>query len=173
MKKLFFWIFVEIILFSVIDGVAQRPQDNRQALEDNFWDRRNTFLKTEVGLTVDETKIFIPLENEFKQKMLEVGRDCRSMMRESQNKQKMTDAEYLKMIDCYLDNRIKEAQLEKEYYEQFKKVISPEKLHKYHEADLKFSRELINLRRTPPPSDRNNTNRPGNRNNTNRPGNSK
>ena len=166
MKKLFFLIFVGNILFNVFDGVAQRPQFNRQESENAFWERRNTFIKAEIGLTAEEASKFIPLENEFKQKMLEVGRECRSLTRESQNRQTMTDAERLKLIDCYLDSRIKEAQLEKVYYEQFKKVMSPEKLYKYHDADAKFARELINMQRAVPPP-RNNPNGQGNRNNPN------
>ena len=170
MKKLFLLIFVGTILFNVIDGVAQRQPSNRQESENAFWERRNTFIKAEIGLTAEEANKFIPLENEFKQKMLEVGRECRSLTRESQNSQKLTDAERLKLIDCYLDSRIKEAQLEKEYYEQFKKVISPEKLYKYHDADTKFARELINMQRTASPF-RNNSVFPLNRNNPNGPGN--
>jgi len=168
MKKIFLLTFFVAVLFNMIEISAQGQQGNRQILGNDFWERRNQFISAEVGLTSDEASKFFPIENEFKQKIFEVGRECRRLTRESQQKQKMTDAEYLKLIDCYLDNRIKEVQIEKEYYEKFKKVINPVKLYKYHEADAKFSRELINMRRTTPQStDRNNTNRPGNRNNTN------
>jgi hypothetical protein len=170
MKKIFLLIFVVAAHFNLIDVSAQGQQGNRQILGNDFWERRNKFISAEVSLTTDEAKKFFPLENEFKQKIFEVGRECRSFTRESQNKQKMTDADYSKLIDCYLDSRIKEAQLEKEYFDKFKKIISPEKIHKYHEADARFQRELVNnMRRTAQPV-RNNTNRQGgDRNNTNRP----
>ena len=170
MKKIFLLSFIVAMQFNMVDVSAQRQQvrqSDRQIIGNDFWERRNMFIKAEIGLTADEAKEFIPLENEFKQKQLEVGRECRNLARESQNKQKMTDAEYLKLIDCYLDNRIKEAQIEKEYFEKFKRIIRPEKLHKYQEADAKFSRELINMRRMNPPQGRNNTNRSEDRNNTN------
>jgi len=170
MKKNLFLVFIVLALFHIIDASAQGQQGNRQLLGNDFWERRNQFIREEVGLTSDEASKFFLIENEFKQKIFEVGRECRSLTRESMQKQKMTDAEYLRLIDCYLDNRIKEVQIEKEYYEKFKKIITPEKLHKYHEADAKFSRELVNVRRTAPPSNRNNTNRQaGERTNTNRP----
>ena len=120
-------------------------------------------------MSPDEAAKFIPLENEFKQKVFDVGRDCRTLTRESREKAKQSDAEYLKLIDCYLDNRIKEAQLEKEYFEKFKKILKPEKLYKYREADAKFSRELIVIMRRPnSPQERTNTNRPTERGNQNR-----
>ena len=169
MKKIFLLSFIIAMQFNMVDVSAQRQQvqqGGRQIIGGNeFWERRNMFIKTEIGLTADEAKVFFPLENEFKQKQFEVGRDCRDLARESQNKREMTDAEYLKLIDCYLDSRINEAQIEKEYFEKFKKIITPEKLRKYQEADAKFSRELVNMRRTNPPQNRNNTNR--DRNNTN------
>jgi len=171
MKKIFLLIFILAAHFNVINVCAQGQQGNRQILGNDFWERRNKFISAEVGLTTEEANKFMPLENEFKQKIFEVGRECRSVTRESQNRQKMTDADYLKLIDCYLDSRIKEAQLEKEYFEKFKKIISPEKIHKYHEADARFSRELINNMRRTAPTDRNNTNRPANRNNSNPSGN--
>ena len=171
MKKTFLLTFLVVVFLNIVDGLAQGQQrDNRPGLGNDFWEKRNAFIKAEIGLTADEEKKFIPLENEFKQKQFEVGRECRNLARESQNKQKMTDAEYLKLIDCYLDNRIKEAQVEKEYFEKFKQIIRPEKLHKYQEADAKFSRELVNnMRRMAPQQDRNNNNRPSNRNNNNPP----
>ena len=170
MKTKFIFTFFVALLFNMVEVKAQGQQGNRQLFSTDFWERRNTYIKAEVGLTTDEAGKFIPLENEFKQKIFEVGRECRSVTRESQNKQKMTDAEYLQLIDCYIDTRMREAQIEKEYFEKFKKVITPEKIHKYQEADAKFSRELIITRRIVSP-DRNNTNRPANRNNTNQSGN--
>ena len=171
MKKTFLLTCIVTVLFSIVNLSAQgQQQGNRQIMSNDFWERRNTFIKSAVGLTANEASIFIPLENEFKQKQLEIGRECRNLERESLNKQKMTDDEYLKLIDCYLDNRIKEAQIEKEYFEKFKNVVKPDKLQKYREADARFSRELVNMRRTIP-VERNNTNSPGNRNNTNQSGN--
>ena len=182
MKKIFLLILIGAALFNIVAASAQGQQTNRQILGNDFWERRNDFIKKEVGLTADEASKFIPLETEFRNKIVEVGRECRSLARESQNRRKMSDGEYSKLVDCQIETRIKEAQLEKEYYEKFKKILSPEKLYKYQQADISFSRELVNnMRRTTVPErsntnrpeDNNNTNRPENRNNTNRPGNTR
>jgi hypothetical protein len=178
MKKHFvILLLIVAILCSIVGMSAQTQTGNRQSAGTEFWERRNSFIIAEIGISTDDAAKFIPLENEFKQKMLEVGRDCRTLSRESQNKQKMSDAEYMKLIDCYLDTRNKEVQLEKEYFERFKRILSPEKIYKYQEADAKFSRELVDMRRTAPTdrnnmdrsSDRNNPNRTQDRNTTNRP----
>ena len=168
MRKHIFWIFIATVMFSMADLTVSGQTNVRQTFNRaDFGARRNAFLTAEAGLTSEEAGKFIPLENEFKQKLFEVGRDCRMLMREGQNKQKMSDAEYKKLIDCHLETRIKEAQLEKEYFEKFNKLLSPEKLYKYHQADAKFSRELVIERR--PAGDReNNRNSNRNTNNNNR-----
>ena len=169
MKKQLFWTCIVALLFNLFDVSAQ-VQGNRQPFGNDFWEKRNAFIVADCGLSPDEAAKFIPLENEFRQKVFDIGRDCRTLARESREKTKQSDVEYLKLIDCYLDNRIKEAQLEKEYFEKFKKILKPEKLYKYREADAKFSRELINnVRRPNTPQERTNTNRPPDRDNTNRP----
>ena len=166
MKKHVFLTFIVAVLFNLVDMTASGQTNRPQAFNrEDFGARRNTFITTEVGLTAEEASKFIPLENEFKMKLFEVGRDCRRLMRENQDKKTMSDAEYLKQIECYLDTRLKEAQLEKEYYEKFKKILSPGKLFKYQQADAKFSREFVIIRRAP--EDRNNGNRNNNRGNNN------
>jgi len=38
---------------------------------------------------------------------------------------------------------MRQAQLEKEYYEKFKKILSPKKLYRYKRAEGKFAREFM------------------------------
>ena len=166
MKKTVFLTFIVAVLFSMVDITVSGQTNARQTFNrEAFNIRRNNFITSEIGLTTEEASRFIPLENEFKLKLLEIGLDCRRLTRESQNNKKMSDAEYTKVIECYLDTRLKEAQLEKEYYEKFKKILSPEKIYKYQQADIKFSREYAIVRR--PTGNRNNDNNRNNRNTDN------
>ena len=41
---------------------------------------------------------------------------------------------------------MKEAELEKEYYNKFRKVLSPEKLYRYKNAEMKFARIFMKER---------------------------
>ena len=164
MKKKYFLTLLAGLLCCLIHWSAEGQTNNRPQLDgNNFWIQRNAFIASETKLTADEVKRFIPLENEFKQKILEVGRDCRTRTRESQNRRNMTEADYTRLIDCYLDTRIKEAQLEKEYFEKFKKILTPDKLFNYQQADARFAREYVTERR-PGGGERNATN-----NNSQRP----
>jgi hypothetical protein len=151
----------------MVDMAVSGQTDERLAFNrEDFLVRRNAFITAEIKLTAEEARRFIPLENEFRLKLFEIGRDCRRLTRESQDKKTMSDAEYRKLIDCYLETRQKEAQLEKEFYEKFNKILRPEKLYKSQQADAKFSREYVIVRR--PAGDRGNMNNRGNANNRNR-----
>ena len=47
------------------------------------------------------------------------------------------------VIDECVSVNMRQAQLEKEYYEKFKKILSPKKLYRYKRAEGKFAREFM------------------------------
>ncbi|MDR2233824.1 MAG: hypothetical protein LBE56_12000 [Tannerella sp.] len=159
MRTQVIFTFIVALLCSVIDGSAQEQKSEKQSSRKEFWEKRNTFIAKEINLTADETSKFIPLENEFQQKKIDIGRECRALNRASREKETLTDAEYLNLIDCDLDARIKELQLEKEYFEKFKQILKPDKLFKYRIADAKFTREVVNMQRSSQSGQRRNQNR--------------
>ena len=145
MRKIIFITAVACLLCSTISVLAQENNDREKRTfdKDAFQAKRSAYITAEIGLTADEAGDFIPLDNEFKQKVFDAGRECRRLGRQNNTKEKLSDNDYLKLIDCQIDTKLKEAQLEKEYLEKFKKILSPEKLYKYQQADAKFMREFI------------------------------
>lgn len=111
-----------------------------------FMAKRNAYITASAGLTADEAAAFIPIENEMQRKKFEIGRDCRKLARKSRSKEGLTEEEQQKLVDCTTETRLKEAKLEKEYYEKFKHILSMEKLYKYQEAEARFMREFMQER---------------------------
>jgi hypothetical protein len=126
-------------------AVAQEETDRTQKFDKQaFQAKRNAYITIEAGLTADEAAAFIPLDNELKQKQYNAGRECRKRNRECRTgKEPLSDEACLKLIDCNIETRIREAQLEKEYYEKFKRILPPLKLYKYQQADFRFMREFM------------------------------
>jgi hypothetical protein len=125
-------------------AVAQEEKDRTQKFDKQaFQAKRNAYITVEAGLTPDEAATFIPLDNELKQKQFDAGRECRKLHRKCRTQEKLSDEACLKLIDCNIETRLKEAQLEKEYYEKFKRILSPLKLYKYQQADFRFMREFM------------------------------
>ena len=142
MKQRIQIICMAVILFSHFT-VGQEQDEGRKFDRQSFQAKRNAYITAEIGLTPEEAARFIPLDNELKQKQFDAGRECRRLLRESRSQEAKSDKFYQELIDCMIETRIKEAQLEKEYYKKFKQILSPVKLYKYREADFKFMREFM------------------------------
>ncbi|MDR1344397.1 MAG: hypothetical protein LBJ39_03495 [Tannerellaceae bacterium] len=141
MNKIFVAIFGPLIMLASLGGYAQgkRGQFNKEL----FLVKRSAFITTELSLTQQEAELFIPLLEELEQKKYEAGQKCRKLSKEIERKKNPNNVDYLNTIDECLGVGIKEAKLEEEYYEKFKKVLSPEKLYKYKDVEHRFAIEFI------------------------------
>ncbi|MDR1407405.1 MAG: hypothetical protein LBJ23_05085 [Tannerella sp.] len=143
MKKRILYIIAPICL-AFITITLHGQTDSRQKFDrQEFMTKRNAYITAEAKLTAEEAVEFIPLENQMKDKLFEIGHECRKQNRELRSKKSPSDEMYLKLVDCNIETRLKEAQLEKEYYDRFKKILSPEKLYNYQQAEFKFMREFM------------------------------
>ena len=143
MNKIFFITFVALSVVFSFSARAQGGKQHRNFDRETFQAKRSAYITAEVGLTPDEAASFIPLCNELQEKMFELGRECRKLSKELKQNPEASDAEYTKTIDVCVDVNLKQAQLEKEYYNKFKEILSPKKLYKYRRAELKFAREFM------------------------------
>ncbi len=133
------------LLFALATPTASNAQKDAKKRIDReaFFARRNAYITAEAGLTADEAAAFIPLENELQRRKFEVGRECRKLARKNRTQQGLTDHERRELSNCLTETRLKEAQLEKEYIERFKKILSVEKLSKYQQAEAEFLRKFL------------------------------
>lgn len=146
LNKIFFVTFVALLSLSTTIINAQERDGNRADRHfdrESFLIKRSAFITAELGLTTEEAAAFMPLCEELQQKKFEAGMVCRKLQREMRTAKNITDADYTKTIDECLGVGLKEAQLELEYYEKFKNILSPEKLYKYKQAELKFARDFM------------------------------
>ncbi len=143
MRKIFFITFVAISILTAIDANAQSGKDHKHFDREAFEARRNAYITAEVDLTPEEAAQFIPLCEELRKKKFELGRESRKITKEIRHLENPTDADYTRVIDVDLDVEIKKAQLEKEYYEKFKQILSPDKIYKFRKAEYKFVRDYM------------------------------
>ena len=143
MNKIFFITFVAFSVVFSFSVNAQGGKPHRNFDKEAFLAKRNAFITAEVGLTPEEASKFIPLCNELQEKLFEAGRECRKLSKDLRRNPDASDEDYMKVIDECVKVNLKQAQLEKDYYEKFKKILSPKKLYKYRQAELKFAREFM------------------------------
>lgn len=144
MSKIFIITFALLMILSPMGLNAQdKERSDRTFDKESFVIKRSAFITAELSLTPEEAAVFMPLCEELQQKKYEAGLKCRKLSREIKSKENPTDTEYTQAIDECLGVSMKEATLEKEYYEKFKKVLPPEKLYKFRDAEHKFAREFM------------------------------
>ncbi|MFH2094395.1 MAG: hypothetical protein ABIJ16_01750 [Bacteroidota bacterium] len=102
------------------------------------------YITNELDLTVKEAQQFWPVYNEMEAKMDEL----RSKEREIHRKMKkgideLSDQELEKLIDEQMSVQLKAAEIEKEYYNEFKKVLPIKKVCMLQHAEKEFMHKLL------------------------------
>lgn len=143
MNKIFIITFVTFSFLFAGTMHAQKGQQRRNFDRKAFIENRNAFLITEIGLTSEEAAKFIPLYDEYQSKKFEAGRRCRNLSREIKENKNATPADYTATVDECVGVKLKEANYDKEYYDKFKLILSPEKLYKLSNAEYRFAREFM------------------------------
>ena len=128
------------LLFSIIGGYAQgRKNFDLKA----FQTAKENIIKREANLTEKEANAFFPVYHEMSEKRFEANREVRKEMKRLMSATTVSDAEYQKNIEEQIKIKEKEAAIEKEYFEKFKKILPIEKLFKVYAAEAKMNREML------------------------------
>lgn len=140
------WVFfflVSSVAMATGHCTEQQKEEQRNRMTE-FLDQKRDYLEKEVGMTQAEVKAFFPLYNELQQKKFALHRDIRSRMKKMEARgSEITDAEYLDTTHAINEMRLKEAQLDKDYYYKFAKILPPQKLYKLQKAENGFAKEMM------------------------------
>lgn len=133
------------ILFVFIGGTALSfayEGYNQHLSPDEFKTKQKAFITEKADLTQAEADKFFPIYFELQEKKKTLNDKAWKLMRKGKD-EKMTDAEYEKVILQVYDLRIESDQLDKSYYTKFKKILSPKKIFMVQRAETRFHRELL------------------------------
>ncbi len=140
-------LIVLVFLFSFSLIFAQEDKEKRREDFEKFKAKRTEYISKEMNLTPEQSKAFWPICNELQQKKFQLNRELRAEMRKVFQKDKSgnkpTEDDYERLILLSADSKIKEAELDKEYMEKFKAVVSAEQIFKYQRAELHFARTFF------------------------------
>jgi len=139
MRKTYFTIFLFMTTVIVFG------QDRFQERMNNLRAQKIAFITQRMNLTPDEAQVFWPIYNELSQKKDALNKRRKEITFElKNNKDNYSDAEKEKLADEYINLKLKDANLDLEYYEKFKKVLSIEKVLRLFQAELAFKGYLLN-----------------------------
>lgn len=142
MKKL--TLILSFIICSLV-AFAQQPQGqakkpNRPNYE-QFVQEKTNFLLRELKLSPADSTKFVPL---YKEKMMAKGALMQKYRHQHFGKmEEITDDIYLKAVMNDVNRDLEDAQLEKDYVEQFKAILTPKQLFTYMMAERKFINQFF------------------------------
>ncbi len=100
------------------------------------------FITKKVNLTSKEAQVFWPLYNELSDK-LEANQTYVRQYLKSVNKPEISEKEAEELINADITALKKEAELHKEYYEKFKKILPRTKVAQLRIAEQEFRKEIL------------------------------
>ncbi len=143
MKK---YIYIFIILFFAFFSNAQT-----NAKRDKIDELRVSFITNKVNLTSLEAQQFWPLYNELNDKLEVLKKTYRINYIKNFNAELLTDKEAEALLTAEFILKQKEIDLNKEYYEKYKKILPVKKIALIKMAENDFKKELIkNIKNSSP-----------------------
>ncbi|GHT77428.1 hypothetical protein AGMMS50262_18410 [Bacteroidia bacterium] len=150
MKKRVVWMMIVCLAAFNTAIFAQQNDENRRARFEKFKSERVEFLTKTMNLTDDEKAAFLPLSEELQVKKFEANKTLRGEIRKireaKKNNQEVSEADYKRVIDLGIQVKQSELQLDIEYLSKFLKVLSPEKVFLYQQAEQQFGRTVMERR---------------------------
>lgn len=129
------------MLFIVCSLSAIQAQ-NQPLNKQQFRERQKQFITETAALTTEEANAFFPLYFELQDKKFNLSQEAWNKLRREQ-KGKLTEAEYSKIIDDIARARITSDELEYEYIQKYKEVLSAKKIYRIQRAEMHFHRDLL------------------------------
>jgi hypothetical protein len=137
MKQLFLFLIFIVLQYS---GLSQPAPPMRAKMGNRVEARRAAFLSERLQLTPDEAQVFFPLFNEYMGKL----KTIRQQAIPEKRLEDLSDAEAEKALAAQFDVESRIIDLKKEYYQKWKKVLSPKRIALLHQAEREFKGELLN-----------------------------
>ena len=135
MKK---YSYIFILLWFAFNSESQT-----NAKRDKIDQLRVAFINSKVNLSNQETQQFWPLYNELNDKLDLLKKTYRINFIKNFNAESLTDKEAEALIIAEFILKQKELDLNKEYYEKYKKILLIKKIALIKMAENDFKKELI------------------------------
>lgn len=144
-------LILALLLFTVFAwatpyAAAQRQEKRADRTE---WTKqmrryRAEFVADKIELTAEQREKFIPLYEEMDAKTSKIEHEARAMERDVRKKgTAATDTEYEKTAEALAELKAKQGAVEKEYFDKYRKILTPKQLFKLNNAEREFMRQLM------------------------------
>lgn len=146
MKHLVFAILT-ILCASTLTAQAQQRKrltaEERQKYLVEMRQYKHDFLVKELELTRDQQNTFFPVYDKMDDELQQVADETRDLEMKVSADEKATDTEIESAARTMFEQKSKEGEIEKTYFDKFKGMLSPRQLLKLKGAERKFTQQLV------------------------------
>jgi len=140
MKKLYKHFFLlSFLVFFIFNSYSQTD-----AKREKIDALRASFINKKVNFSTKETEAFWPLYNEMNDKLDAARKTFRQKYNANTNYNFETDKEAEDYLNAELNLKQKEYEINKDYYDRFKKILPVKKVAAVRRAEEDFKKEIIN-----------------------------
>lgn len=147
MQRTITTVILCLALMAGMSANAQNKPGQRPDRKEWFKQMRcykHNFLAKELSLSKEQQDKFFPLYDEMEEAVHKLQRESSSMERRIETSSApVSDLEYEKAAEALTEVKGKEAAVEEQYFDKFKKVLTPKQLFQLRQAERKFTRELM------------------------------
>jgi len=135
MKRLLHYITLSLLLIPL--GLnAQKHGEKR----DKIIEAKKSFINSKVDLSTDQAANFWPVYNEFEKQRHQFRRQLRQHMKKDISS--YSEEEAVTYLNVLKSNRDQLIQLENDYFQKFRAILSAKQQANLIQAELKFRKEL-------------------------------
>ena len=119
-------------------------QKKNKCSKDEFRTKQQAYMTEKAGLTAEEAQKFFPLYFELQDKKKAMNKQRWEQARQGKTPE-TTEEEYTMIIDRFFNSEIDILDLEKEYIEKYRKVLTDKKIYMIYWAEIKFNRNMMKI----------------------------
>lgn len=119
-------------------------QKKNKCNEGEFRTKQQAYMTEKAGLTAEEAQKFFPLYFELQDKKKAMNKHAWAEARQGVQPQ-TTEEEYGTIIDHFFSTQHEILDLEKEYIEKYREVLTDKKIYMIYWAEIKFNRNMMKI----------------------------
>ncbi len=150
MYRSIFSLIIAFVIFPFASSFAQeevdsvKTADSRRKWLNDVKDYKYQMLEREAQMTEKQAEEFFPLYQEMENRVFMVNLEARRMeMRVSDDFDTATDDDFKQAAQALSDVKVREAEIEKEYYPQFARILSDKQMFLLKRAETHFATDML------------------------------
>lgn len=150
MNRSIYSLIVAFVVLPFASALAQAENDSvsnddsRRRWIANVKDYKYQMLEREAQMSPEQAEQFFPLYQEMERKVFSVNLEARKLeMQVSENFDNATDTDFKEAAQALSDVKVREAEIEQEYYPQFAKILTDKQLFLLKRAETHFATDML------------------------------